>query len=84
MQQSTAAFLILAGLAVWTAVQQVRERRELWWHVVELGLATGAVIATRWVDTPDVAFRGTTTLPGVWPAVPVASIGIIKGWGRAG
>jgi hypothetical protein len=43
----------------------VWERRELWWHLVELGLATGAVIATRWVDTPDAAFRGTTTLPGV-------------------
>ena len=80
MQAPAAAFAILGVLAVWTAVQVVWERRELWWHLVELGLAVGAVLATRWVDTPDAAFRGTTTLPGVWQAVPVASIGIIKGW----
>lgn len=80
MQQPGVAFAILGVLAVWTAVQLVWERRELWWHLVELGIAVAAVVATRWVDTPDAAYRGTTTLPGVWQAVPVASIGIIKGW----
>ena len=80
MQQPTAAFAILGVLAVWTIVALVWERRELWWHVVELGLAAGALVATRWVDTPDAAFRGTTALPGVWQEVPVASIGIVKGW----
>ncbi|HEU4332720.1 MAG TPA: DUF5931 domain-containing protein [Lapillicoccus sp.] len=80
MQQPGVAFAILGVLAVWTAVELVWERRELWWHLIELGLAAGAVVATRWVDTPDAAFKGTTTLPGVWQAVPVASIGIIKGW----
>lgn len=80
MQQPSAAFAILGVLAIWTVVALLWERRELWWHVVELGLAAGAVVATRWVDTPDAAFRGTATLPGVWQAVPVASIGIVKGW----
>lgn len=45
-------------------------RRDLWWQVVELALATAAVVLTRWVDSPDVAFRGTTTLPGIWQCVP--------------
>ena len=39
MQAPAAAFAILGVLAVWTAVQVVWERRELWWHLVELGLA---------------------------------------------
>ncbi|MEO7234110.1 MAG: DUF5931 domain-containing protein [Lapillicoccus sp.] len=80
MQEPRLAALVFVVLAGWTVAQAVWIRRELWWHLVELALATVAVVLTRWVDAPDAAFRGTTTLPGIWQCVPVASIGVIKGW----
>lgn len=80
MQRPQLAVAVLSGLTAWTVLQVIWMRRELWWHLTELALAAGAVVLTRWVDTSDAAFRGTTTLPGIWASVAVASVGVIKGW----
>lgn len=80
MQRPQLAVAVLVVLGIWTVAEAVWARRTLWWHLVELALAVGAVALTRWADTPDAAFRGTTTLPGIWASVPVASLGILKGW----
>ncbi len=80
MQEPGLAALVIGSVAVWTVVQAVWVRRDLGRHLAELGLAGVAVVLTRWVDTPEAAFQGTTTLPGIWQCVPVASVGIIKGW----
>ncbi len=80
MQRPGAALAIFVVLAAWTAAQGGWGRRQLGWHLTELGLAAVAVIATRWVDSPDAAIRGMTTLPSVWQAVPVASIAVLRGW----
>ncbi len=80
MQHPAVAVLVIGVLALWTVAQEIWPRRDLGWQLVELTLAAAAVVLTRWADSPDAAFRGTTTLPGIWQCVPVAAIGIIKGW----
>ncbi len=77
MQHPAVAVLVIGVLALWTVAQEIWPRRDLGWQLVELTLAAAAVVLTRWVDSPDAAFRGTTTLPGIWQCVPVAAIGII-------
>ncbi len=74
------ALVVLVILALWTAYLSVSRRRELPILFVELGLAMAAVLSTRWLDTPDAAVNGVTTVPGVWQAVPVVALGISLGW----
>lgn len=80
MQRPQLAGAILCVIAGWTLLQFVRVRLDVGTHLVELGLASAAVLATRWVDAPAAASEGTTTLPGVWQCVPVVTLGVIRGW----
>ncbi len=80
MQRPQVAGAVLCVIAAWSLLQFVRVRRDVATHLVELALASAAVLATRWVDTPAAAFQGTTTLPGVWQSVPVVTLGVISGW----
>ncbi len=80
MQHPHLAGAVLLALGAWTVLRYVRPSREMRTHLTELSLAASAVLATRWVDTPEAAFGGTTTLPGVWQAVPVVSLAVITGW----
>jgi len=80
MQRPEVAGVVLCVIAGWTLLQFVRVRRDVGTHLVELGLASAAVLVTRWVDTPAAAFQGTTTLPGVWQSVPVVTLGVLRGW----
>ena len=80
MQRPQVAGVVLCVIAAWTLLQFVRVRRDARTHLVELGLASAAAVATRWVDTPTAAFQGTTTLPGVWQSVPVVALAVVSGW----
>lgn len=80
MQRPQVAGAVLCVIAAWSLLQFVRVRRDVATHLVELAVASAAVLATRWVDTPAAAFQGTTTLPGVWQSVPVVTLGVISGW----
>ncbi len=80
MQRPQVAGVVLCVIAAWTLLQFVRVRRDARTHLVELGLASAAALATRWVDTPTAAFQGTTTLPGVWQSVPVVALAVVSGW----
>ena len=80
MQRPQVAGAVLCVIAAWSLFQFVRVRRDVATHLVELAVASAAVLATRWVDTPAAAFQGTTTLPGVWQSVPVVTLGVISGW----
>jgi len=80
MQRPQVAGAVLCVIAAWSLLQFVRIRRDVATHLVELAVASAAVLATRWVDTPAAAFQGTTTLPGVWQSVPVVTLGVITGW----
>lgn len=79
MQRPGAAGVVLCVIGAWTLLQFLRVRRDAGTHLLELGLASAAVLATRWVDTPAAAFQGTTTLPGVWQSVPVVTMAVIRG-----
>ena len=74
------ALAVIAVLAVWTAYMYAARRRDLGAHLVEMCLASAAVMSTRWLDTPLSATTGDTTIPGVWQDVPVVGIALILGW----
>ena len=69
------ALMVIGVLSVWTAYMYVSRRRDLRIHVMEMVLASAAVMSTRWFDTPLSA-----TIPGVWQNVPVVAIALILGW----
>jgi signal transduction histidine kinase len=71
---------VIGVLAVWTAYMYATRRRDLGVHLVEMVLASAAVMSTRWFDTPLSATTGDTTIPGVWQNVPVVAIALILGW----
>ena len=83
MARPDLALVILLVLAAWSAYMYVVPRRTLGIHLFEAVLTSAAIMATRWVDTPLAAQEGVTTIPGVFQAVPIASLALIGGW-RAG
>src|SRR6476646_89318 len=54
---------VLGVLAVWTAAMVVYRSRTLAIVGCELVLAVVAILATRWVDTPEVIAAGAKTVP---------------------
>lgn len=74
------ALMVIGVLSVWTAYMYVSRRRDLRIHLMEMVLASAAVMSTRWFDTPLSATTGDTTIPGVWQNVPVVAIALILGW----
>ena len=46
----------------------------------ELALAVLAILATRWVDSPEVITAGAKTVPGIWPAAAVVAWSVLRGW----
>ncbi len=74
------AWIILGILTIWTAVMAVARRGTVLLLGIELALATGAILATRLVDSAEVIEAGAKTLPGIWPAAAVAGWALLKGW----
>lgn len=74
---------VLAALAVWSAVAPrayaARSTRGAALGI-ELGLAIGALAATRALDRTEHVTAGATTLPSVWPAAAVLSWALVLGW----
>jgi signal transduction histidine kinase len=71
---------VLGVLAVWTAAMVVYRSRTLAIVGSELALAVVAILATRWVDTPEVIAAGAKTVPGIWPAATVVAWSVLRGW----
>ncbi|MDO5711025.1 MAG: DUF5931 domain-containing protein [Micrococcales bacterium] len=74
---------ILAILAVWTVAMLVHRTRTMGQLWIELGLSTGAIIATRWIDDPVVREAGSSTVPGIWAGAIVLAAGVHRGPGGA-
>jgi signal transduction histidine kinase len=74
------AWAVLAVLGAWTLFMVFYRRRRLWLVVVELLLASGAILATRLVDSAEAIEAGGRTLPTVWPAAGVVSAAVLRGW----
>lgn len=74
------ALWIIGAIGVWTAYMYAARRRDLTVHLIEIVIASAAVMSTRWIDTPLSATTGDTTIPGVWQNVPVIGVALILGW----
>jgi signal transduction histidine kinase len=73
------AWAVLAVLAAWTLFLVFYRSRRLWLVVVELLLATSAILATRLVDSDAAIEAGSRTLPAFWPAAGVVSAAVLLG-----
>ncbi len=74
------ALWIIGAIGAWTAYMYAARRRDLTVHLIEIVIASAAVMSTRWIDTPLSATTGDTTIPGVWQNVPVIGVALILGW----
>lgn len=73
------AWGMLAVLAAWTALVVMAKKRTAPWLFVESLLGCGAIVLTRWVDTPDVIASGASTVPGLWVAAAVVGWAVVAG-----
>ena len=73
------AWAVLAVLGLWTVFLVFYRRRRLWLVVVELALASVAILATRLVDSAEAIEAGSRTLPTFWPAAGVVSAAVLLG-----
>ncbi|MCF2531250.1 MacS family sensor histidine kinase [Yinghuangia soli] len=75
---------VMGVLTVWTAYTMYAfEKPELrrWPALgIDLALAMGSVLATRWLDDPARVAEGSMTLPTVWSSSPVLAWAIMGGW----
>ncbi|MGW1993563.1 MacS family sensor histidine kinase [Embleya sp. NPDC001921] len=75
---------VMALLVVWTAVTAYGFRspafREPPLLILDLCVAVGCLVATRWLDDPERVAQGTMTLPTVWASAPVLACAIKGGW----
>jgi signal transduction histidine kinase len=74
------AWAVLAVLAGWTALLSVRPGRGTRVMLIDLALAAGSVLATRWLDDPARIQDGAQTLPVIWPAAAVLGWAVWRGW----
>jgi signal transduction histidine kinase len=74
------AWGVLVILAAWTALLTFRPGRETVVMLIDLALAAGSVLATRWLDDPVRIQDGAQTLPVIWPAAAVLGWAIWRGW----
>jgi signal transduction histidine kinase len=78
-----AALTVLTVMAVWTVIagyayaRPVRRDRPL--LAIDLAVATGCLLATRWVVQPGGVAAGQTTLPTVWVAGAVLAFALSGG-----
>ncbi len=79
VQRPWLGWCVLAVLAAWTVAMLVHRRRttrQLW---IELCLSTAAILATIWVDAPQVRQTGVSTVPGIWAGAIVLAAGVHRG-----
>lgn len=74
------AWAVLAILAGWTALLTFRPGREPVVMLIDLTLAAGSVVATRFLDDPARIQDGAQTLPVIWPAAAVLGWAVWRGW----
>jgi signal transduction histidine kinase len=79
MVRPAVAWAVLAVLGAWTAFLVVHRRRTLALVLAELGIAAGAILATRLVDSEAVIHSGAPTVPTFWPAAAVVSAAVLLG-----
>lgn len=75
---------VLGVLTVWTAFTMYAfekpEMRRWPYFGIDLALAFGSVLVTRWLDDPARVADGALTLPTVWSSAPVLAWAVMGGW----
>src|SRR5436190_12791742 len=73
----------LAAMALWTAWMSVTNGtdrgRRWWWSALDLAVATGMLLLTRYVDKPDGLLARSLTLTGPWTGPSVLSCALLGG-----
>lgn len=77
-----AGWLVLGGMAVWTAVAVAQRHlvERVWFLSVDFAVAAAALLATSYVETAARVDAGVPTLPVSWVAAPVMAWGLRAGW----
>ena len=73
------AAAVIGALLVWSLAMLVYRRRTTTTTVLELALAVTAIVASRFVDTPESIAAGVSTLPSMWPAGSVLGAAVLLG-----
>jgi signal transduction histidine kinase len=77
-------WVVLGLMAAWTVAAYLAYSRPSGrtWPVLglDLAIAMGAVVASRWLDDVDRIEAGAQTLPVVWAAAPVLAFALRGGW----
>lgn len=79
VQRPWLGWVILAVLAAWTGVMLLARPPRLGHLVVESVISVGAILATVWVDSPEVRLTGVSTVPGIWAGSIVLAWGLYAG-----
>lgn len=79
MLRAWLAAVIIGTLLLWSVLMLLYRKRTMATTVLELALAGGAVIASRFVDTPAAIAEGVPTLPSMWPAGSVLGAAVLLG-----
>lgn len=76
-------FLVLAIMAVWTAVTVIAYARKAWrtrWMIAaDVAVAAALLLSTRWIDTIARINAGAPTLPTDWAAAPILACAVSGG-----
>ena len=73
------AVVVIGALLVWSMAMLVYRRRTVTTTVLEVTLASVAVIASRFVDPASAIAEGVPTLPSMWPAGSVLGAAVLLG-----
>ncbi len=73
------AVVVLAALMAWSLAMLVYRKRTVTTTVLEIALASVAIVASRYVDTAANIAEGVPTLPSMWPAGSVLGAAVLLG-----
>jgi len=74
------ALVVMAVWTAWISYTNAFTRRRLWlWSILDLGIATGLLMLTQYVDKPDGLLARNLTLTGPWTWASVLSCAILGG-----
>jgi signal transduction histidine kinase len=78
-----AGLIVLAAMAVWTAVTVAAYARPAgrarWVIAADVAVAAAVILSTRWIDTAARIKTGAPTLPTSWAAAPILACAVAGG-----
>lgn len=76
-------YLALAAMTAWTVITVVAYSRPAgrsqWLIALDVAVATGLIVSTRWIDTPAHIAQGGPTIPVIWAASAILAAAVAGG-----